>query len=256
MQQVGPTEFRIIKAFCWSFLAVVAVLLYTFFGLYLLGDAQTSSQLYNLAKVGDQKALASLLEQSASPDTLGTLRWVSPAMGRLLKSESPIFAAADEGHTAIVERLLKAGAATAVGAAVGPWGSVATESALRSAAGNGHTASVELLLKAGAAPDLGTTVGPFGMIRTDTPLQWASKKGHVDIVELLLKAGATVDMGVTVGPFGMIRKDTPLQSASRKGHAAIVELLLDAGATHEVAVDEIRFEAAKNKALRNQKEDI
>merc|ERR1712166_433403 len=133
MQQVGPTEFRIIKAFCWSFLAVVAVLLYTFFGLYLLGDAQTSSQLYNLAKVGDEEALASLLEQGASPDALGTLRWVSPAMGRLLKSESSIFAAADAGHTAIVERLLKAGAATGVGTAVGPWGSVATESALRSA---------------------------------------------------------------------------------------------------------------------------
>lgn len=56
-----------------------------------------------------------------------------------------------------------------------------------------------------------------------SPLHMAAREGHTDILRLLIKAGADIDFKNALG-------DTPLHSAARYGHAEAVKRLVEAGA--------------------------
>ncbi|NIP13689.1 MAG: TonB family protein, partial [Pseudomonas stutzeri] len=120
-----------------------------------------------------------------------------------------LMVAAQKGHVAAVEVLLEAGADVNAEAKGG-------ETPLMAAAINGHTAVVEALLAAGADPNATTEVG-------ETPLLRAAFHGHAEVVDALLAAGADVNVKPQDGT-------TPLVYATMQDHTAIVRFLLDAGA--------------------------
>ena len=80
----------------------------------------------------------------------------------MLASETPLSAAATEGHTEMVAELLKAGANLNTPFTVG-LGMLASGTPLYAAAFTGHTEVVAALLKAGADPNTPLTVG-LGML--------------------------------------------------------------------------------------------
>ena len=110
-----------------------------------------------------------------------------------------------EGHTAVVELLLAAGADVDAESNIG-------ETALHYAAAYGHADVVELLVSAGANVNAQDKDGW-------TALFWASFKGYVAVVELLLASGA-VDKYA-------------LHLAAQGGHAAVVKLIESWIAEHE-----------------------
>ena len=126
--------------------------------------------------------------------------------------------------------MLEAGADVHVGKQVGPLGSLGSETPLRAAAEQGHAAAVEALLTAGADPQRGMTLGPFGSLLSYSPLSLVAKKGHAAAVEALLTAGADPQRGMTLGPFGSFGSLSTLSAAAQKEHAAVVAALRNAGA--------------------------
>ncbi len=129
-------------------------------------------------------------------------------------------AAAENGHLAMVDRLLAAGA-------------TAFDSAMRHATYGGHLAVVERLLVAGAT-DFNTAMryaaryGHLAVVERllvagatdlDSAMEWAAIGGHLPVVERLLAAGATGFINVAMA------------WAAYRGHPATVERLLVAGAT-------------------------
>jgi len=120
-----------------------------------------------------------------------------------------------EGHTAVVELLLAAGADVDAKNNYG-W------TALHYAAAYGHADVVELLLEAGA--DIKAKNNSGG-----TALHYAAAYGHADVVELLVSAGANVNAQDKDGW-------TALFWASFKGYVAVVELLLASGAVDKYAL--------------------
>ncbi|KAK4164976.1 ankyrin repeat-containing protein [Cladorrhinum sp. PSN259] len=121
--------------------------------------------------------------------------------------------ASKDGHLAVVERLLIAGAN--VNADPAKYG----RTALQAASEGGHLAVIERLLTAGANVNADPTKA-----NGRTALQAASEGGHLAVVERLLTAGANVN----ADPAWYGR--TALQAASEGGHLAVVERLLIAGA--------------------------
>ena len=216
---------------------IVVVILYNIVGFLLLStlfDASVgNSPLYNLAARGDAAGVTYLLTKGANPATPGTHTALAPALGWLLKSETPLYKACENGHKDVVSLLLKAGAAANKGMSFGLLGSifVVRRTPLVKASEKGHKEVVDLLLEAGAAVDMGGALGPFGSIWTEAPLIAASENGHKEVVDLLLKASAAVHKGGTLGPFGSIWTATPLIAASWFGHREVVDLLLKADAT-------------------------
>jgi ankyrin repeat protein len=124
----------------------------------------------------------------------------------VLYGETPLWAACEKGHAAVVEALLKAGADANKESDY--------ETPLWAACEKGHVAVVETLLKAGADANMESA--------GETPLWAACEKGHVAVVEALLKAGADANKES--------EDDTPLCAACGKGHVAVVVALLKAGA--------------------------
>jgi len=90
--------------------------------------------------------------------------------------ETPLMRAADDGHTAIVETLLKSGADVN---AIDEDG----ETALMMAAEEGHAQIVKLLLDAGANANAKDEDG-------ETALQKALDDNHAEVADMLRKAGA------------------------------------------------------------------
>jgi ankyrin repeat protein len=132
---------------------------------------------------------------------------------------TPLWWAAVEGHTAVVEALLATGMVELDAK------DNRGQTPLSWAAYGGHTAVVEMLLATGKVePD---SKDGFGQ----TPLWWAAARGHTAVVEALLATGK-------VNPDA---KDdsgrTPLWWAAAEGHTAVVETLLATGKVEPDAKD-------------------
>ncbi|KAJ4041185.1 hypothetical protein NW753_010593 [Fusarium oxysporum] len=165
-------------------------------GLHLAG-------LFGLSKAAD-----TLLRLEHGPDLEDTY------------SRTPLWYAAQNGHKAVVELLLVAGAdVNAAAAAAGYDG----RTALQAAAGGGHLEVVEKLLAEGA--DVNAAGIDFGR----TALQAAARGGHLEVIEKLLVAGA--DVNAAGIDFGW----TALQAAAEGGHLEVVEKLLAEGANINAA---------------------
>lgn len=123
----------------------------------------------------------------------------------------PLHIAALEGHTRMVEVLLKRGAAVDSIDNEGRW------RALHWAAYFGHSATVKVLLENGASVDLKTLHGK-------TPLHCACVSGDPRVVSFLLKGGA--DPGLRTP-----EDRTPVDVAIEEGHEKITLKLMNKGGT-------------------------
>ena len=202
---------------------------------------------HDAAEAGDlrrvAKALEGMVARGATPGGVASLR------AGILGS-TPLHLAAEGGHLAVVEYLVKAGADLTLADAQGvqpvhlaaekgqlavlgsllasrPRSVAATtsrnETALHLASAKGRTAVVEELmrLEAGRHVDLQSTEGW-------TALHHASINGHVDIVRLLLARGAARDLANAKG-------DTPLHLAAGRNQLDVIEVLLEHGAAQDAA---------------------
>jgi ankyrin repeat protein len=127
--------------------------------------------------------------------------------------QSVLYIASHEGHVAVVEALLAAGADKDAKAHNG---SVAFHSASQA----GHVGVMKVLLAAGADTDAKLPDGT-------TALHDASQRGQLAVVKVLLAAGADKDIQVQDGT-------APLHLASKEGHLGVVEALVAASADTEV----------------------
>ena len=116
---------------------------------------------------------------------------------------SPLYVAAQKGHSAIVECLLAVGAQTA-------WRDSEGNTALDVAAKKGHKAVVSLLLTSLSQPS------------EQARLFSASFLGQTSLLELILSRGVDVNV-----PFCGA---TPLFWAAQEGHREIAQALIRAGA--------------------------
>ena len=119
-----------------------------------------------------------------------------------------VYTAAEQGHTAVVEALLRLGVDPD-----GVDGWIAT--ALMGAAQHAHTDAAAALLRGGAAVDAVNEDG-------ETALMWAAWKGEAECVRLLLEAGADASLRATGGLF---EGKTALEVAECMGKAEVVALL-------------------------------
>ncbi|WKD35801.1 ankyrin repeat domain-containing protein [Streptomyces xanthophaeus] len=126
--------------------------------------------------------------------------------------------AAESGDTALVQRLLAAGAEADAYVIGG-------RRALDLAVCAGHAEIVRLLLAAGADPRL--DAGPYDEA---TPMCLAAMRGDMDVARALLDAGAPPG-----GPAGRMRYVPLVLAATRRDreHTELVDLLLDRGADIE-----------------------
>lgn len=155
---------------------------------------------------------ATIHEAAASGDSADVQRHLDAGArvdGVDLQGNSPLMAAAENGHLEVV-RLL-----------VANWASVNAQSdvgytPLNFAAGGGHLDVVRYLLDHGADVNARGAVGY-------SPLIFAAENGHRDVVEYLVSRGA--DLGVR-GAVGY----TPLIFAAAAGHLGVVEYLVEQGA--------------------------
>lgn len=170
-------------------------------------------------KIGLEKRLLFLLK-------IGFVNWKS---AEYIKHTALIWASKN-GHKAIVEFLIKAGANVNAKANNG-------YTALIFASANGHKDIVELLIKAGAIVNDKSSFG-------NTALMLASEDGYKDIVELLIKANANINEKNHV-------KDTALLKATRYGTKDIVELLIKSGANANDKNDNGNT-ALSNASIRNK----
>jgi cytohesin len=127
---------------------------------------------------------------------------------------TPLFMASQNGHTNVVDVLLRHGTDPNLPLTAEP-----CSVPLTIAAGNGHLQTVERL----ADPNLPKTVEPYSV-----PLEIAATNGHAETVERLLEGGALINYQ---RPDGV----TPLFMASQNGHTNVVDVLLRHGADPNLA---------------------
>ena len=128
----------------------------------------------------------------------------------------PLLMAAEQGHAAIVERLLNADPPANVNAAHETNGAFP----LLMAAQNGHVQLVEMLLNA----DPPANVNAVDETNGTFPLLLAAQEGHVQVVEMLLKANPPANVNAVNETSGTF----PLLQAAQEGHVQVVERLLNA----------------------------
>ena len=167
-------------------------------------DAATTASLISACKGGRVSEVEHLLRAPQNPDARDAQN-----------NCTGILEAARNGHLAIVQLLLDAGADKEVARQDGA-------TALHVAAQNGHLDVVRLLLEAGADKDVARQNGA-------TVLQTAAYNGHSDVVRLLLEGGAEKDAARQTGA-------TALHIAAQNGHVDVARLLLEAGADKDAAM--------------------
>lgn len=169
---------------------------------------------------GSTRIVDMLLAAGAEVNTSAAHGIGSPRQGRSASvvtrynGRTALQAAADRGHRAIVEKLLKLGAE--VNAKASP---SAGRTALQAAAHGGYSSIVELLLEHGADVN-----APAARYKGFTALQAACLNGHCDLVALFLEKGA--DLYAVGGGYG---DGLPLHAAAQSGSVEVVKVLLDAG---------------------------
>ncbi|CAJ1445181.1 unnamed protein product, partial [Effrenium voratum] len=154
--------------------------------------------LLRAAERGDLQHVLELLEKPRDPNAIDTN-----------SQRGPLHNAAANGHQAVVQCLLEAGADTEKADNDG-------FTPLHLAAQQSHHAVVQCLLDAGADKEKGMDGGA-------TPLHFAALQGHHAVVQCLLDAGADKEKATDDG-------STPLHLAAHQGHHAVAQCLLDAGA--------------------------
>ncbi|GAM34127.1 ankyrin-related portein [Talaromyces pinophilus] len=121
------------------------------------------------------------------------------------KNCTPIFLAAQEGHSAVVQFLIQHNADVNIACDDG-------ETALIRAASEGHIKVVELLVQHGANMNLADGYGT-------TALSIAASVGHLAVVELLVQLGANINLADSTGA-------TAFFIAAQTGRTKIVETLI------------------------------
>eukprot|EP01063_Lacrimia_lanifica_P038459 TRINITY_DN8204_c0_g13_i1.p1 TRINITY_DN8204_c0_g13~~TRINITY_DN8204_c0_g13_i1.p1 ORF type:complete len:661 (+),score=140.33 TRINITY_DN8204_c0_g13_i1:50-1984(+) len=137
-------------------------------------------------------------------------------VGGCCASDSALTLAADRGHVAVLETLLRHGAHTEVTCEDG-W---CVWSGLLSAAAGGHESATSLLLRHGA--DARKAHHKTGW----APLHHAAYRNHVALARLLIDGGAA---DARQDDTGVLDVPSPLALAARRGHEDMVELLLGIG---------------------------
>ncbi len=174
--------------------------------------------LLQAARVGSMPIIEALVQAGATVDSTHP------------EGETPLMAAAAAG-TADAVRLF-----IAKGVPVNATEDAAGQTALMWAAGEGHTAVVDVLLEAGADPNIVGRVTSLGRIRGDGGRMWvdftsggltaamfAARSGHGNVLRALARRGADLNRA---NPDGL----TPLVLAVINDHADAAAALLEAGA--------------------------
>jgi hypothetical protein len=242
-----------------------------------LAPSARESELYSASATGDAAAIATLLERGASPhvgqvsDWEPLLRLLQPAqppppagneeyamvVDRLLldscsllqqawppeffrrpfSATTPLWIAAELGHTESVHALLAGGASPNAGFTAGPCGSIGWSTPLHVAVVGGHSGIVSALLQAGADPYAGESAGPWGLARVDTPLSTAlladvPLSTALDVMETLLEQGKA-DPSRHGSIFVGLPGPSPLEEAEdeQRGHPVEFRRLLRRYAT-------------------------
>jgi formylglycine-generating enzyme required for sulfatase activity len=166
---------------------------------------QDRQEFLRAVQLGDAAAVRERLVQGTDPDAA-------------VEQITPLTIAAADGHVAIVDMLLDAGAKIEGATSLSP---------LRLAADKGQSEVVRLLLRRGAKVDVADSDGW-------TALMWASRGGHLAIVEALLASGADINRTI------IDKGANALHLAAQNGHLPVVRALIARGA----AVDAVEARGA------------
>lgn len=162
------------------------------------------------SSIGNVSLVKLLLSAGASP-------CINRAQPARYQGRTPIQAAAEGGHEAVVQLLLDLGAD--INAGPSPSGGLtALQAACRD--GDAHLALVQRLLAQGAAIN-----APAGRTAGWTALQAACYAGATAVVDVLLAHGADVN-----APGSRLQGGPALHAAAAGGHVALVRRLLAGGA--------------------------
>jgi ankyrin repeat protein len=118
--------------------------------------------------------------------------------------QTPLYKAAENGHTEIVKMLISAKADVNISDKDG-------DTAISAAAYCGHADTVQELIRAGANLE---AVYPHHT----SPISWAATFGHVPVIELLIQAGANVNAPDKLGrtPLDLAMLHTDIHPAASK----------------------------------------
>lgn len=151
---------------------------------------------------------------------------------------SPLFAASRKGHAAVIELLVKRGAAVDRPRKDG-W------TALLFCSFSGVPSSVSMLLKCGASINQCAEPKVAGLGPNTTAIYLACRHGHAAVVDILLDNGADVSISPDEGG--------PLHTASSLGHLDIVKALIDRGGADVKAVSVLGGFSALHLASKSGK---
>ena len=205
-------------------------------------DAESMTPLSWAAQNGHQDVVQKLLlwievdiNSTSSPYDISTLPMVRDPQSISGDRATPLFLAAENGHTRVIELLLDAGADIH-----GAEGSRRREYPLHAASAGGHLETIDLLLMAGADVD---AVGSYTQQAHGTALHLAIRNRNDKVVQLLLSRGAKLEVppfGTGIGSFNL---------ALHKGYIDIVKMIVGADTGQEPWLDEALAQASGQGAF-------